>query len=236
MEVLRFPQHKGADSPSHGAPSTPLLSFLVTRMTLPPPQTGPNPSLPAHLAKAPGPEAEYAVEQSRLLLIGHASETISLVHPTLSFFTFVSKLDNISSVSRSTVKGSTLVRVVFWTGGPALYLVPREEEVDTVITLLKGDLDEALAPPSLKLDVEKVELCCPESSKGIKLEMFEKAVLELGRSTLSFTDVEGRVRYIHHPLSLSSNLLSTLLTPPPPPSPSPLPRSLSSGAMNRLAF
>ena len=148
MNVVKFPNREHSDSETPKSVAKPL--FLVSRLTLPPPNP-PNPlhpspsALPAHsstskvsvkLATSP----EYASSQTRLLLIDPSPETLSLVHPSLSFLTFVNKLENIASVSKGIVEDRVVVRVLFWGGGcPALYLSPRNErEGRIILNLLKG--------------------------------------------------------------------------------------------------
>lgn len=147
MNVVRFPNREHSDDDNCPVSlSKPL--FLVSRLTLPPSNPlNPPSTLPAHesIDKPETKAPEYASPQTRMLLVDPSTDTLSLVHPSLSFFTFVNKLENVSSVSRGVVEGRVVVRVLFWGACPALYVSPRnEKETTAILNLLKGNLDSEI--------------------------------------------------------------------------------------------
>ncbi|GMH84062.1 hypothetical protein TrST_g11224 [Triparma strigata] len=194
MNVVRFPNREHSDDDNDPVSlSKPL--FLVSRLTLPPSNPlNPPSNLPAHeeIDKPETKAPEYASPQTRMLLVDPSTETLSLVHPSLSFFTFVNKLENVSSVSRGIVEDRVVVRVLFWGACPALYISPRnEKETGAILNLLKGNLDSEIDRQPDRFRAEKAELCAPDANKGVKMETYESLTLELGESTISIYDSDS---------------------------------------------
>ncbi|GMH49680.1 hypothetical protein TrRE_jg6854, partial [Triparma retinervis] len=166
-------------------PDDPPSTFLTTRILLPSQPNSQLPILPA------SPLSEKAITTSRFLCVDRKTETISLVHPLRSMFTFIQRLDDIKEVSKASVDGDLVVRISFWTLESPLYL---KAGLDNGASDIVACLKSSLCPPSrsvlqafgteASVPVDSGEIGGPGTTKGVEFTVLGACVVEMGRGSI----------------------------------------------------